>query len=65
MLHSAVCTCVGGGVVLQMWEFKCWKTGRCIESRWQCDGRRECPGGEDEAPLNPKCPSTSFVVIVF
>lgn len=33
-------------------EWQC-RTGECLGSRQKCDGRKDCPGGEDEA--SPPC----------
>ena len=46
--------------------FLCAKSGRCISRAAQCDGRRQCPHGEDELECNSlysangACPPNTF-----
>ena len=29
-------------------EFKCKRTGKCLNLAWKCDGDKDCPDGSDE-----------------
>ena len=50
LIHAHVCVCVaadGPGPALN--EFECSPSGQRIARAFFCDGKEDCPNGEDEA----------------
>ena len=41
-------------------EFSCLK-GRCIPLTWKCNGKPDCPTGEDEVACSVSCPTGHFL----